>query len=116
MRMQPLAKTRRGDKVMRTLLRAPKTYHGLLAAALAEDFSAHYVRSWLAYRLRSGEVLRLQGDGIEDGVYLMSERERHIPPPQSDYPAWMAPAVQIPTYTTRTVYRCGQAAQGDQDD
>ena len=104
-----LAARKKAGETLLALLRTPKTRGGLAASAASEGLSQNYVFGWLAVAERNGEVAHRPPDATNDSdMYVVAER-RHLlwPQRQSIYPAWMGPAIEIPPYTCRTVYRDG---------
>lgn len=89
------------DKLLRGLLRSPKSSMGLKAAALSEGVSAKFVEGWLVALTRSGEVLK-----YGEGVTATYQMDCGLTPPPAfalTYPEWLQPK-RLPAVTGRHIH------------
>lgn len=81
---------RKAERILRTLLKTPKTRAGMIVAVLAKGYiSKHYVFGWLAARRRDGTVVMLKSMG-ERWYQLAPTVVREVPK-ESLYPSWLDP-------------------------
>lgn len=100
------------DKVLRGLLRTPKTRIGLIAGA---GMGKNFVYGWLSEAMRRGDVVSFKSSGIQL-LYQMAECVVHeVPSTQSDYPPWLEPRV-LPTFGERRVFVDAQDVRFKQPD
>lgn len=94
------AQIRQAERILRSLLRTPKSRAGLVAAVVKSHISRNYVFGWLAERRRDG-TLTVHKSGptvmfqITKSVVCESASE-------SIYPAWLDPR-SLPMATGRVV-------------
>lgn len=100
---------RAADKMLRALLRTPKTRGGLVAAVKSAQISRNYVFGWLSERRRDGSVTKLRSS-----TTVMYQIASHVVcevPAESVYPSWLDPRA-LPVSTNRTAYIDGAAVKG----
>lgn len=86
-------KQAKAEKILRALLKTPKTRAGMISAVLEKGFiSKHYVFGWLAARRRDGTVVALKSMG-ERWYQLAPTTAATVVevPKESDYPSWLDP-------------------------
>lgn len=100
------ARARAADKLLRLLLRTPKTRSGLIAAVTAKGtVSKHLVFGWLAENTRNGTVTVFKGNG--QLTYQITESVVVEPLKEGDFPAWLEPRT-LPLAQGREVFISGQ--------
>ena len=84
-------KQAKAEKILRALLKSPKTRSGMISAVLEKGFiSKHYVFGWLAARRRDGTVVALKSMG--ERWYQLAPTTTVVEvPKESDYPSWLDP-------------------------
>ena len=95
------------DRLLRALLRSPKTRQGLAAALSDRGLSESVVDGWLAQSLAAGVVAKARHDGTDTHLYVLSGREARLPGKDSCLPVWLDPPITLPEYSQRRVYRGG---------
>lgn len=100
-------------RILRALLRSPKTKEGLAAAVADQGLSKAAVDGWLTLALDAGEVLTVSSAISPSRVtrhtrlYVLAGQEVQVIQPPSIFPAWMDPTIRFPEYLSRRVYRSG---------
>ena len=95
------------DRLLRALLRSPKTRQGLAAALADRGLSESVVDGWLAQSLAAGVVAKARHGETDTYLYVLSGREARLPRQGSTLPAWLDPPITLPEYSQRRVYRGG---------
>ena len=95
------------DRLLRGLLRSPKTRQGLAAALADRGLSESVVDGWLARSLAAGLVAKARCGETDTFLYVLSGREARLPGKGSCLPAWLDPPITLPEYSQRRVYRGG---------
>lgn len=103
------------DRLLRALLRSPKTRQGLAAALADRGLSESVVDGWLAQSLAAGVVAKAWHGETDTYLYVLSGREARLPGKDSCLPAWLDPPITLPEYSQRRVYR-GGLLQGNFDE
>lgn len=81
---------RKAEKILRTLLKTPKTREGMISAVLEKGhISKHYVFGWLSARRRDGTVMVLKSMG--ERWYQLAPTTLVEVPKESVYPSWLDP-------------------------
>ena len=93
------------ERLLRGLLRSPKTRKGLFAAVAAQGYTRNWVYGWLASALYTGLIVVHRG-GRDPQYVLASEDDLHVHDSTAAYPAWMCPKPP-PPFAARRVYRLG---------
>lgn len=109
MRKRPDSKAgrlRAVDRLIRGLLRTPKSRAGLIAAVAGSGLSRNFIYGWLSERRRDGTVTVLKGSGTQILYQITTHVVIETPSP-SVYPPWLEPKT-IPMANTRRVYIDGQ--------
>lgn len=84
------AKQAKAERILRTLLKTPKTRSGLIAAVHDKGFiSKHFVYGWIATRRRDGTVVMLKSMG--ELWYQLAPTTVVEVPKESVYPSWLDP-------------------------
>lgn len=78
---------RQAEKVLRRLLRTPKTRAGLIAAVKNKDISRNFVFGFLSISARTGEVAKLKS--TQPPSYQLSTCVKETPSAKGIYPAWL---------------------------
>lgn len=107
-------RARVADKLIRNLLRAPRTRSGLIAVVTASaKVSRNFVYGWLSERTLDGTVTVLKGADrqvlyqITSHVVVESARE-------GDFPSWLEPRA-LPVASARTVFIAGRKTKTKKD-
>lgn len=91
---------RKADKVLRALLKTPKSRPGLLAAVVGGSISRNYVFGWLAEGRRDGSLTVFKSGAVV--MYQLPSANVDETPPPSGFPTWLDPRA-LPPSTGRTV-------------
>jgi hypothetical protein len=102
---------RAADKLIRSLLRTPKTRGGLIAAVAGKEISQNFVYGWLSERRRDGTVTVLKGAG-QQVMYQISEHVVVEMARPGIFPSWLEPR-HLPVADKRCVYIDGQPATNE---
>ncbi len=108
-RVSRAEKARQADRLLRALLRTPKTRAGLIAAALSKGVSRNYLYGWLSQQRREGTVAVLKSAGamtFQMAVCVVQE----VPNAGLGFPAWLEPRLLPPT-TSRRVFIDGSGLE-----
>ena len=95
------------DRLLRALLRSPKTRQGLAAALADRGLSESVVDGWLAQSMAAGVVAKARHGETDTYLYVLSGCEARLPRQGSALPAWLDPSITLPEYSQRRVYRGG---------
>ena len=95
------------DRLLRALLRSPKTRQGLVAALSDRGLSESVVDGWLAQSLAAGLVAKARCGETDTFLYVLSGREARLPGKDTCLPVWLDPPITLPEYSQRRVYRGG---------
>ena len=80
----------KAERVLRALLKTPKTRSGMISAVLEKGFiSKHYVFGWLSSRRRDGTIVVLKSMG--ERWYQLAPKTVVEVPKESVYPSWLDP-------------------------
>lgn len=108
------ARARAADKLIRNLLRTPKTRPGLIAAVTsATGVTRNFIYGWLSERTVDGTVTVFKGAGrnltyqITTHVVIENARE-------GTFPSWLEPRV-LPMATSRGVFISGHKNKSKKD-
>lgn len=113
MKKQPDSKagrSRAADKMLRSLLRTPKSRAGLIAAALSVGVSRNFVYGWLSEQRRDAKIAVLKSGRIE--MYQMTTHVVVESPAPGTYPAWLEPRA-LPVSASRCVYVDGVSTENN---
>jgi hypothetical protein len=105
MSRKPDSKTvraREADKLLRRLLRTPKTRAGLIAAVASHKVSGNFVYGWLSENQRNGTVTVLKSHG-RLFQYQISEHVVVETAAPGSYPSWLEPRA-LPIAASRRVF------------
>ena len=92
---------RKAERILRALLRTPKTRAGLIAAvSVGGVTSKHFVFGWLAERRRDGTLVMLKSMG--ENWYQVAPDSVQEVPSLSVYPSWLDPRT-LPVSSGRIV-------------
>lgn len=94
-------RSRAADRLLRSLLRTPKSRAGLIAAAASIGVSRNYVFGWLSEQRRDGTVATLKSGRTD--LYQMSVLVVSETPAPGTYPSWLEPRT-LPQAAFRHVY------------
>ena len=84
------AQLRSAERVLRALLKTPKTRAGLIAAVSVKGvITKHFVFGWLAERRRDGTLLMLKSMGAR--WYQIAPDSVQETPSLSVFPSWLDP-------------------------
>lgn len=110
MRQRPDSKAgrlRAADKLLRRLLRTPKTRAGLIAAVtVASKVSRNFVYGWLSENTRNGTVTVLKGTGRQP-AFQISEHVVVEVAAEGAFPSWLEPRA-LPVALGREVFISGR--------
>lgn len=109
MRSKPDSKagrTRAADKLIRGLLRAPRTRPGLIAVVtVSAKVSRNFVYGWLAKHTLDGTVTVLKGADRQD-LYQITTHVVVETARAGDFPSWLEPRC-LPVASARHVFIAG---------
>jgi len=103
--------TARGEAVLRSLLRTPKTRKGLIAAVSSSGLTQNFVFGFLSEAERQGEVVKLKAGGVD--TYQLSNHFYLEAPAPSVWPDWLDPRT-LPAIRGRRVFFAGKPAEEQQ--
>lgn len=95
-------RAREADKLLRRLLRTPKTRAGLIAAVATHKVSGNFVYGWLSENQRNGTVTVLKSSGRQF-QYQISEHVVIETAAPGQYPSWLEPRT-LPVASARRVF------------
>jgi hypothetical protein len=95
-------RAREADKLLRRLLRTPKTRAGLIAAVASHKVSGNFVYGWLSENQRNGTVTVLKSSG-RLFQYQISEHVVIETAAPGTYPSWLEPRA-LPVAAARRVF------------
>ena len=101
------------DKLLRRLLRTPKTRAGLIAAVSSHQVSNHFVYGWLSENQRNGTVTVLKSGG-RLFQYQISEHVVIETAAPGQFPAWLEPRT-LPMASARRIYIDGVSPTDNND-
>lgn len=117
MRSKPDSKAgraRAADKLIRSLLRAPRTRPGLIAVVTASaKVSRNFVYGWLSERTLDGTVTVLKGANRQE-LYQITTHVVVETARAGDFPSWLEPR-SLPVATARYVFIAGQQTTTKKD-
>lgn len=96
------------DKVLRALLRTPKSREGLVAAVVNERITRNFVFGWLAEQVRTGVVVQIP-NGKRRSYQIVGEFVAATSY-ETLYPSWLDPRT-LPTATRRRLLLDGREIQ-----
>ena len=102
------AQARQANKVLRALLRTPKTRAGLIAAVATRKISRRFVIGWLSDKQRTGAVVILKS-----GTYVTYQLAAYFRGEEAEagkFPSWLEPR-QLPEVSNRQAYISGIPAE-----
>lgn len=102
------AQARQANKVLRALLRSPKTRAGLVAAVSSRKISRQFVIGWLTEKQRTGHVVLLKSGA--NVTYQLSSTFHVERPDEGAYPSWLEPR-SLPDVSARQAYINGIRAE-----
>lgn len=91
---------KQAEKVLRRLLRTPKTRDGLIAAVRSKEISKNFVFGFISAGVREGLITTLKSS--RPLMYQLSECIAERPCP-GIYPAWLEPR-SLPDSTARRIF------------
>lgn len=95
------SQARKADRILRALLKTPKTREGLIAAVSVRGvITGNYVYGWLAKSRLDGSVTELKSRGTR--MYQVTPAAISEVPVASVFPAWLDPRA-LPHSRGRTV-------------
>lgn len=94
------AQLRAAQRMLRGLLKTPKTRAGLIAAVTTGVVSKNYIYGWLAEGSRDGTLTKLKSMG--SSWYQLTPKVIAEVPSASAYPAWLDPRA-LPSSRNRIV-------------
>ena len=103
------AQKQHAERVLRSLLRSPKTRPGLIAAVYSKAISRNFVYGFLTEQTRTGKVVVLKTgatDMYQNSACIVIEK-----PTESIYPTWLEPR-SLPDAVRRRVYIDGLPVGG----
>jgi hypothetical protein len=106
----PTRKERRAalERLLKGLLRTPKTRAGLIAAATAQGVTKNFVFGWLSDADRNGAVTKLKSTNPVQ--YQLTNEIVLERPAASGWPLWLEPRT-LPLADRRRVFIDGRAVQ-----
>lgn len=98
----------RGEAVLRSLLRTPKTRKGLIAAIKGHGLTENFVYGFLSEAERRGEVVKLKAGQVL--TYQLSRSFYMEQPEPSRWPQWLDPR-SLPAIQSRRIFFAGRPAE-----
>lgn len=107
-------RARAADKLIRSLLRSPKTRSGLIAVVTATTkVSRNFVYGWLSERTLDGTVTVLKGADRQP-LYQITTHVVVESARAGDFPSWLEPRA-LPVAGARQVFIAGQKTRTKKD-